>query len=164
LLPAPQDVNDGEARAAFLRAGALEALAALRADAAAAWGRMTAQQMVEHLAWVFECSTGRAHVECPVPEEKRPRFKTFLHTNMPTPREFVNTALVDGLPPLRHAGLAEAIEALRREIDHFFERGAAEPEAAFVHPVFGPIDAEEWSRAHFKHLRHHLLQFGLIEA
>jgi len=30
------------------------------------WGKMTAQQMVEHLAWAFELSTGQAHGECPV--------------------------------------------------------------------------------------------------
>lgn len=163
MPPAPQDVNDRDAREAFLRTGAFEALARLRPDATAGWGRMTAQQMVEHLAWVFECSTGRAPVECPVPEEERPRYKRFLHTNMPTPREFVNTALVDGLPPLRQGSLADAIAWLRREVDHYFERAAADPKATHVHPVFGPIDAEEWSRSHFKHVRHHLLQFALID-
>ena len=124
---------------------------------------MTAQQMVEHLAWVFEISTGRARVECPVPEEKRERYKPFLYSNMPTPRAFVNTALVDGLPPLRHASLADAIEALRAEVRHFLDHAAEAPDARFAHPVFGPIAAEEWSRSHFKHARHHLLQFRLID-
>ena len=32
-----------------------------------------------------------------------------------------------------------------------------------VHPTFGPLAAEEWSRSHFKHVYHHLLQFGLLE-
>jgi hypothetical protein len=30
-------------------------------------------------------------------------------------------------------------------------------------PVFGPIGYEEWHRTHYKHMHHHLLQFGLIE-
>jgi hypothetical protein len=163
LAPAPNDVNDRDARTEFLRRGAFDALAALRADTQAEWGRMTAQQMVEHLAWVCELSTGRALVGCPVPEGKRERYKAFLYGNQPTPHEFVNTALVDGLPPLRHASLAEAIESLRREIEHYFDRAAAQPEALHVHPVFGPMAAEDWSRSHFKHTRHHLLQFRLIE-
>jgi oxepin-CoA hydrolase/3-oxo-5,6-dehydrosuberyl-CoA semialdehyde dehydrogenase len=163
LAPAPQDVNDRAAREAFLREGVFAALAGLRPDARPEWGDMTPQQMVEHLAWVFECSTGRASVECPVPEADRPRFKMFLQTNMPTPRRFVNTALVEGLPALRQASLADAIAWLRSEAAYFFERAAAAPGETHVHPVFGPITPEEWSRAHFKHARHHLLQFGLID-
>jgi oxepin-CoA hydrolase / 3-oxo-5,6-dehydrosuberyl-CoA semialdehyde dehydrogenase len=163
LAPVPHDVNDYEAREEFLRRGSFDALSSLRADTPSEWGRMTAQQMVEHLAWVFEISTGRAHVECPVPEEKRERYKAFLYDNRPTPREFVNTALVQGLPPLRHADLAAAIEALAAEVRHFFDHVAEAPEARFAHPVFGPIAAEEWSRSHFKHVRHHLLQFRLID-
>jgi oxepin-CoA hydrolase / 3-oxo-5,6-dehydrosuberyl-CoA semialdehyde dehydrogenase len=163
LPPAPNDVNDRESREGFLRDGAFDAMASLRADTPAGWGRMTAQQMVEHLEWVFEISTGRVCVSCPVPEEKRERYKPFLYSNMPTPREFLNTALVDGLPPLRHGSLVDAIEALRAEVRRFFDQAAQEPDARFAHPVFGPIAAEEWSRSHFKHVRHHLLQFRLID-
>jgi hypothetical protein len=32
-----------------------------------------------------------------------------------------------------------------------------------MHPLFGPIGAEEWTRVHFKHAYHHLLQFALID-
>ena len=163
MPPAPNDVNDRESREGFLRQGAFDALAALRADTPAEWGRMTAQQMVEHLAWSFELSTGRAHVVCPLPEAKRERYKAFLLDNQPMPHEVVNPALVGGLPPLGQAALADAVDALRREVGHWFERAVAEPDARHTHPVFGPLDAEQWSRSHFKHVRHHLLQFRLID-
>lgn len=163
MPPAPNDVNDREPREEFLRRGAFEALAALRDDMPAEWGRMTARQMVEHLAWSFELSTGRASVVCPVPEVKRERYKAFLRDNQPMPHEILNPALLDGLPALRHASLADAVDALRREVAHYFERAAAEPDARYTHPVFGPLDAEEWSRSHFKHVRHHLLQFRLVD-
>ena len=82
---------------------------------------MTAQQMVEHLAWVLECSTGRAQVECPVPEERRARYKeAFLSSiTCPTPREYVNTALVDGTAaaPLT-ASLGRARRSARAGVDH----------------------------------------------
>ena len=47
---------------------------------------MTAQQMVEHLAWVFEISIGEASVECSVPEE--------------------TARAMEGLPVRRHADAA----------------------------------------------------------
>jgi len=157
------DVNDPDLRETFLGQLFLDALVALRDDTPPRWGRMTAQQMIEHLAWGFELSTGRAEVECPIPEAKRERMKAFLYDNRPSPHDFVNPALAGGLPPLRYAGLAEAKAALRVEVDRFLDHVRANPGAAHTHPVFGPIGVEEWSRTHFKHAHHHLLQFGLLD-
>jgi oxepin-CoA hydrolase/3-oxo-5,6-dehydrosuberyl-CoA semialdehyde dehydrogenase len=163
MLTVRFDVNDPELRYKVLRDRLADALSPLGPGEAARWGKMTAQQMVEHLAWTFEVSTGRARVECPVPEADRARMKRFLYSNRPSPPGFMNPALVDGLPPLRHPGLAEAREALRAELARFLEDSAAAPERLHTHPVFGPINGEEWSRTHFKHAVHHLLQFGLVE-
>ena len=159
----PFDVNDPKLRDAFFRDHLRDAIATLRDDAAPGWGRMTARQMVEHLSWVFAVSTGQASVECPVPETKRERYKAFLYDNTPMMHEFRNPALAAGLPPLRHAGLAEAKAALRQEVDRFLDQCRDAPQATYVHPVFGPIGMEEWGRNHFKHAYHHLLQFDLVD-
>jgi oxepin-CoA hydrolase/3-oxo-5,6-dehydrosuberyl-CoA semialdehyde dehydrogenase len=156
------DVNDAALRESFLRDEFLGLLAALEAATPARWGAMTAQQMVEHMEWVFAISNGRVLVECPVPEAERERVKPFLRSTMPTPREFQNPLLVGGLPPLRHADLAAARAALGGEVARFFAHTARDASAMHTHPVFGPIGAEDWSRAHYKHAHHHLLQFGLI--
>jgi oxepin-CoA hydrolase/3-oxo-5,6-dehydrosuberyl-CoA semialdehyde dehydrogenase len=159
----PFDVDDPRLRDAFLRDLLLDALAGLRDDAPPRWGRMTAQQMVEHVEWTFDVSSGRATVECTVPEAKRERMKAWLRDNRPSPPDFMNPALAGGLPPLRHAGLAEARAALRAAVDRFLDQARRHPGAIHIHPVFGPISVEEWSRTHFKHGHHHLVQFGLIE-
>lgn len=159
----PFDVNDAQVREAFLHHGLLEALRALRDDTPARWGRMTAQQMVEHLVWTFEVSTGLVTVECPYPEAKRERMKPFLYQNTPSPPEFRNPALAQGLPALRYGGLGEARAALRTAVDRFLDESANGPGSPRMHPVFGPIGVDEWSRTHFKHGHHHLLQFVLIE-
>jgi hypothetical protein len=159
----PFDVNDTEARARFLRHDLARVLAALDPDARPGWGAMTAQQMVEHLQWGFEVSTGRVTLECTVPEAKRARLKPFLFDDTPMRREFRNPALAAGLPALRHAGLSAARAALAAEVSGFLDHERSAPTAVYTHPVFGPITVEEWSRAHFKHAYHHLLQFGLIE-
>jgi len=125
---------------------------------------MTAQQMVEHLAWGFEMSTGHVTVECAVPEARRERMKVFFYDDTPMPHEFRNPALAAGLPPLCHPGLPEAKAALALEVARFLDHcRAAAPSATHTHPVFGPITAEEWARSHFKHAYHHLLQFDLVE-
>ena len=138
------DVNDPDLQGSFLGQLFLDALAALRDDTPPRWGKMTAQQMVEHLMWGFELSTGQAQVECPIPEERRVRMKGFLYHNRPSPHDFMNPALAGGLPPLRYARLAEAKAALRVEVDRFLDHLRANTGAVHTHPVFGPIGVEEW--------------------
>jgi hypothetical protein len=157
------DVDDDSLRDTFLRTFFFGALDGLRPDSRAAWGAMGAQQMVEHLLWAFEVSTGRAVVECSVPAGQLGRMKAFLRHNRPTPHDFMNPELREGLPPLAHATLGEAIAALQAEVDHFLLQQRDDHTALRVHPIFGPIALDDWSRAHFKHCAHHLLQFGLIE-
>ena len=159
----PFDVNDPLLRDRFFHGLLFQALAGLRADARPIWGEMSAQQMVEHLLWAVELSTGRAQVVCPLVEERREQLKAFLYDNRPTPRKFQNPVLATGLPPLRYASLPEATTALCLETERFLRQSGAASGAMHVHPVFGPIGAEEWDRSHFKHAYHHLLQFGLVD-
>jgi oxepin-CoA hydrolase/3-oxo-5,6-dehydrosuberyl-CoA semialdehyde dehydrogenase len=156
------DVNDAELRDSFLRHEVVGALAGLSETSEARWGRMTAQQMVEHLTWAFELSTGQAETPCHVPAAQLPRMKGFLYHNRPTPHEFMNPALASGLPLPRYGSLAEAKLALGRELERFLQE-SSRPAPVYTHPIFGPIGYEEWHRTHFKHTYHHLLQFGLIE-
>ena len=158
----PFDVNDADLRDEFFRHLLFNALSALRDDTRPGWGKMTAQQMVEHLIWAVEISTGKAEAVCTFPEAQRERLKGFLYDNRPTPREFQNPVLAAGLPALRYTDVADATAALRPEVDVFLVQASATPGAVRMHPVFGPIAAEEWARSHFKHCYHHLLQFGLI--
>jgi oxepin-CoA hydrolase/3-oxo-5,6-dehydrosuberyl-CoA semialdehyde dehydrogenase len=88
-------------------------------------------------------------------------MKKFLYSNHPTPQEFMNPALVTGLPPLRSASLDAAKAALLQEIERFLA-GAGETYRR-THPIFGPMSYEEWHRAHYKHVHHHLLQFGVLQ-
>lgn len=159
----PFEVNDANLRDAFFRGLLFDTLAGLQDDSRPGWGKMSARQMVEHLLWAFELSTGQAQAACSFSEAQREQLKAFLYINRPTPREFQNPVLAAGLPPLRHASLSEAKAALRAEVARFLRQAGDTPEALHMHPVFGPIGADEWARSHFKHAYHHLLQFGLID-
>jgi oxepin-CoA hydrolase/3-oxo-5,6-dehydrosuberyl-CoA semialdehyde dehydrogenase len=157
------DVNDAALRDAFLRHAAPSALARLAEDTRPGWGRMTAQQMVEHLLWAFELSNGKAETACPTPQDQLPRLRAFLYDNRPTPREYMNPVLTGGLPALRYGSLPQAAAALDDALKCFLG-GAPREGMLHTHPVFGPIRHEDWHRAHYKHAYHHLLQFGLIES
>jgi hypothetical protein len=158
------DVNDSSGRDALILSGLTDALKRLRPESPAAWGGMNAREMVEHLLWGFEVSTGRVQVGCDLPEERRAKAQSFLLDNRPMPRNFENPLLKQGLPPLRFEQLPAAIEALQAEARRFLDLSRSDPTSRRTHPVFGPCTVEAWSRVHFKHCVHHLLQFDLIEA
>jgi hypothetical protein len=157
------DVNDAAVRSAFLGQGLAEALAPLAQDRKPQWGGFTAQQMVEHLLWAFEISTGRITVACPMPEDWQAKARGFLHSNRPTPQNFENPHLREGVPALRFDSIPPAVLALQAEARRFLELSESDPGTRYVHPVFGPATVEEWSRTQFKHCVHHFLQFDLIE-
>jgi oxepin-CoA hydrolase/3-oxo-5,6-dehydrosuberyl-CoA semialdehyde dehydrogenase len=162
-MPTPGfDVNDAGLREWFLRHEVPQAMDRLRHGSLARWGKMQAQEMVEHLAWAFDLSTGFAHTACATPASELQRLRQFLYSNRPSPREFMNPALLAGLPALRHATLGEAKAACRQALGRFLDRPQSDQEL-HTHPVFGLIGREEWHRTHYKHTHHHLLQFGLIE-
>ena len=157
------NVNDLEARNEFLATTLVEALATLPSDRKPTWGGLSAAQMVEHLLSVFELSTGKATSESSLPEEFQIKARAFLQDNRPMPRGFESPLHKNGLPPLRYEAIPDAIEALRLESRAFLDLCASEPDSVLVHPAFGPCTRDQWSRVHFKHCVHHLLQFGLIE-
>lgn len=157
------DVNDAPGRNALLRDVLPGALEPLRADQTPKWGGMAPQQMVEHLLWAFEASTGIIEVPCPTPEERRAQVRPFLSNNRAMPISFENPLLKDGLPALRFPTLSIATAALIEAARTFLRLEESEPEVKRTHPLFGPLNAEGWSRLHFKHVVHHFLQFGLIE-
>lgn len=162
MTAVPFVVDDPTVRLTFLRNTFLTALDALTEESRPLWGVMSAQHMLEHLIWGFELSTGRIATNRAVPERLIARAKPFLFNDSPTPHLFKNPLLGENPPPFRFPGLEEAKRVLREECHRFIDHAHRNPTEKFVHPIFGPLDADEWQRAHFKHCYHHLLQFGLI--
>lgn len=157
------DVNDARGRKEFLTTTLREALSTLPPGRKPAWGGFSAAQMVEHLLSVFELSTGKTMSAATLPGEFQVKARAFLRDNRPMPRGFESPLHRNGVPPLRFETIPSAIEAVCRESRAFQDLCASDPDSVRVHPAFGPCTPDEWSRIHFKHGVHHLLQFGLIE-
>ena len=158
----PFDVNDPKNRRNFLEHGITDSLAGLTGGQSPLWGNMSAQNMVEHLLWAFEASTGKIDAHRDIPEAVILRAKKFLFDNRPSPHEFKNPLLGSQPPPVRFATLDEAKFAFQQELHAFLDAVDRSPGIVRDHPIFGPLNAAEWERTHFKHCYHHLLQFGLI--
>lgn len=158
----PFDVNDSNLRESFLTRVLADAVDDLTGETPSLWGNMSPQHMLEHLTWAFQCSTGIIELPCYTPGPILERTKRFLYDNRPTPHLFKNPALGENPPALLFRDFADSKAALRQELARFLNHFREQPGAMHVHPVFGPLGAEEWHRSHFKHCYHHLLQFGLI--
>ena len=131
---------------------------------AAKWGKMDFQQMLEHVADFFQVSTQKQHYPFVSPPEHMPKLKEFLMSDKPFRENTKAPTSIIGEEPLpyRYASVDEAMQEVIAEVNYFFQLYADEPEMTAVHPVFGELNYEEWVRLHYKHVTHHLRQFGLL--
>ena len=136
----------------------------LTADAVGKWGKMNAQQMAEHVTAFFKVSTEKIKFDLVTPAEHLPKYKEFLLSD----KEFrENTKAPAGVIgeeplPLRYANMEEALGKLTEAIADFENYFKADPDKKTLHPVFGELNFEEWVLLHYKHVTHHLKQFGLL--
>ena len=121
------------------------------------WGKMDVAQMLAHCSAAMDMATGRLNLKRIfigrlLGPFVRPIFtneKPFSRNN-PTAKELVFSAPRD---------FAREREQLRAKIKEFHEGGEAKC-TRHPHPFFGSLTPREWSRGMYKHLDHHLRQFG----
>jgi hypothetical protein len=135
----------------------------LAPDASGNWGKMNAQQMVEHVTAFFNISSGRLQFPNITPAEHLPKYKEFLlsdkefRENTKAPLEVLGEEPL----PLRNSSMGEAIAGLQQSIAEFVDYFKADAVLPTSHPVFGELNFEEWVLLHYKHVLHHAKQFGL---
>jgi len=137
-------------------------LSPLRAETPARWGRLNAQQMIEHLEWVVQMSTGKHAVQQEIPEDKIERAKKFLASEHPMPKDFRANFIPADPASCRHENLEQAIDKLVEEVKAFEKYYSENPQRTHLHPSFGILNAQEWTRIHDKHFTHHFQQFGIL--
>jgi hypothetical protein len=132
-------------------------LTQLTPDRRAEWGRMSAQQMVCHLVASVQMATGERAVAAKQTPLRYPVIKHLVLYALPFPKN-VPTA-----PELVVASTPNAwdkdVGDLQAALDRFVARGR---EARWVdHPVFGRLSAKQWGVLVYRHVDHHLRQFGV---
>ncbi|TSJ46709.1 DUF1569 domain-containing protein [Fluviicola chungangensis] len=126
-----------------------------------AWGKMSAQRMVEHLTDTLRIATGENPQELIIPEEKVERMVAFLYSDKPMAQNMEVPFAKEGTP-LRNEELELAIDEFVDVYLEFQELFAQNPELKTVHAYYGPLDYEQWNLLNKKHLTHHFTQFGIL--
>ena len=130
----------------------------LSPESKALWGKMNVSQMLAHSKEAFKV---------PLSDKKMPRmfigllmgwiFKKKLYNdepwkkNLPTAPNFIIKDMRDF--ETEKAGLFELV-------DKFYNAGP-DNVGKFPHPMFGNFTSEQWGQSMYKHLDHHLQQFGV---
>jgi|SRR5579864_798880 len=137
-----------------------ERLQKLRPETPRRWGKMSASQMVCHLADGFRMYMGLRQVS----DESNPFMRTTvkwvaLWTPIPWPHGFKT------VPELDQALAGTAPVDFARDIDELLrlmDRMTARPKDFKwqTHPHFGNLSDREWMRLGYLHANHHLRQFG----
>lgn len=141
-----------------------KALNALEPSKQPVWGSMNPQQMIEHLALVVKGSYRSKLTEINVPQEKADMMKqALIYSDAELPKNVKSSMYADGnLPPLKHANIAEATNALVEEINNFYAHFSSPEVATTMNPFLGPLSQQEWETFHGKHFLHHFKQFELV--
>ena len=142
------------------RSEILERLHAVRADSPSRWGRMSAHQMVCHLADAFCMATGEMKTSPATSLLERTAVKWIaLYAPLPWPPGIRTRPEIDahvsGTKPGQFAADVARLEAM-------FALVTAEPRTFSwaVHPIFGRMSDRQWLRWGYLHMDHHLRQFG----
>jgi hypothetical protein len=130
---------------------------ALQPESARQWGKMDPAQMLCHCSIAMETATG-----------DRPMKQKFIGKIL---MPFIRSAIL-GEKPFSKNGptdptfvVSEAREFARERgrlldlIQRFVDRGETIA-AKETHPFFGKMTGQEWGELMYKHLDHHLRQFG----
>jgi hypothetical protein len=122
------------------------------------WGKMNAAQMLAHVHVGLRSASGELKLKRSLMgiffgniAKKKLTSDEPWGKNMPTDKHFV---VAD------HRNFEEEKKAILTTIQRFSQAGASGV-SNDPHPFFGKMTPEEWGRLMWKHLDHHLNQFGV---
>ena len=135
-------------------------LRTVRPDITARWGRMSAHQMICHLADAFRMATGRkvlSPASGPLQRSVVKWIALYLPVAWPAgiPTRPEADQMIAGTKPVEFARDVAQVETLLAEV------AAQAPGRWPVHPIFGPMSHRAWLRWAYLHTDHHLRQFGV---
>ena len=135
----------------------LSRIETLRPDSQRQWGKMDVAQMMAHCSAAIDMAAARINpprmligrligaMVKPIYTNEKPFSK-----NNPTDKKLVVSDQRDFL---------REQQQLKHKVRQFYEGGEGQC-TRHPHPFFGPLTPQAWSRGMYKHLDHHLRQFG----
>ncbi len=148
-------------KADFLKNGYPKLLRKLSATQKGQWGKMNAQQMVEHMSYSFRVASGKLKEPASLTPEQTEKSHAFMMTEKPFRENTPNQLLPAEPEPLKNKSMEEAVQELEKEISDFFSAYVSQLGLRVLNPFFGNLDLGEQVHLMHKHATHHLRQFGL---
>jgi Protein of unknown function (DUF1569) len=120
------------------------------------WGKMNAGQMLAHLQMPMGVAVGThklprtlfGRIVGPLAKPMMYNPKPFKH-NMPTDKSFIMTG--------KEKDFEKEKQSFLNLVSNFKEENIVNE----IHPFFGRMTKDQWSKAMYKHIDHHLQQFGV---
>lgn len=140
----------------------VERLNRLGPDTPGRWGVLTAGEMLCHLGDAHESVLGeRVSTELTTSRRSRPLFKWLaLYAPVPWPKGVKTRRGVD--PRTEGTRPADFERDRERAIASLERLALADPTTLPAqHFLFGPMSARDWQRWAYRHVTHHLRQFGV---
>lgn len=130
----------------------------LQPNTVPSWGKMNVTQMLAHCSAFQDIATGdkrspRSWLGIVVGRLAKPVF----YNDKPLPRDMSTIPIL--IIPDPQAFDTEK-EILKQKLQTLQQIGP-DPQRLHPHPFFGKLSAEEWGKGIYKHLDHHLQQFGV---
>ena len=137
----------------------LRRLATVRPESKRRWGKMSAQRMICHLTDSFRGVTGeKSLARMNIPLRGVVRWIA-LHTSVPWKKNLRTmpemNQEIGGTPPTE---FQKDVQELRRLFDKFTQQPRTFEWTP--HPIFLQLTDEEWMIWGYRHMDHHLRQFG----
>jgi hypothetical protein len=124
----------------------------------ALWGRMNAAQMLAHCSGAIDMASGRLILPRVLIGRILGPFVKPIYTNH---KPFSRSSPTDKKLVVADArDFGQEQEKLKLRIREFQQGGEAQV-TKHPHPFFGTFQPQEWARGMYKHLDHHLRQFGV---
>lgn len=122
------------------------------------WGKMNAAQMFAHCSAFQQIATGEAvHARSWLGLVVGQFAKPVFYNDKPLPQ---NMSTIPGIQIADERNFEDEQERLIQSLTAFQHNGA-EKCTRNPHPFFGKLSPEEWGKGIYKHLDHHLRQFGV---
>ena len=122
------------------------------------WGKMDVAQMMAHCSVALEMASGKfAAKRTLLGRIVGPRVRHVLVEDKPFTRNAPSSKELKVVDQREFAREQERLKQCVREFHEGGESGCT----THPHPFFGPITPLEWSTGMYKHVDHHLQQFGV---
>ena len=138
------------------RTGLLARVERVTSDTQPTWGKMNAQKMLAHLVESMRMAIGELEVKPKKLPIRFPPLRELLVYWLPWPK---GSPTAPELLPSNPRTVEESKRELQRLVSLFAERGANLQWPR--HPAFGNLGRKAWGVLTWRHIDHHLRQFGV---